>query len=139
MNVNEMKPGRELDALVAEKVMGWRRVSEGEPYFWPTPEMMNRIKEQYPDVLAVDYFPAPLFSTDIAASWEVVEKLQGDGFWWSGAYKTYELSDGTESDPLYYSRFRCVRGGVRGDHYAYARSMPYARCLAALKTVTNED
>ena len=47
-----MKPGRELDALVVEKVMGWKWLS-GNPW-------------------------AP--STDIAAAWEVLEKMRERGY-----------------------------------------------------------
>ena len=47
-DVLAMEPGRELDALVAKKVMGWFEV--WKPF-------------------------SP--STDISAAWEVVEKLQG--------------------------------------------------------------
>jgi len=48
MRVDEMEAGRELDALVAEKVMGWEY--EARSLFRP--------------------------SQDIAAAWEVVEKLK---------------------------------------------------------------
>jgi len=44
-----MKPGRELDALIAEKVMGWS---------WG---------------IIGDLIPA--YSTDISAAWEVVEEM----------------------------------------------------------------
>ena len=67
-NIDEMGVGRELDALVAEKVMGLRRVEDGNVYFWPSPEMVEQIRKEYPDVLAIDYFPALFYSTDIAAA-----------------------------------------------------------------------
>lgn len=47
-----MKPGRALDNLVAEKVMGF-------------------------DILTVDYVRG--YSTDIAAAWEVVTALESSG------------------------------------------------------------
>lgn len=46
--MSEHEEGRELDAHVAEKLMGWRRVP-------------------------------PRYSTDIAAAWEVLEKLDAMG------------------------------------------------------------
>jgi hypothetical protein len=57
-----MKPGRELDALVAGRVMGWRVFET------------KLIKDGYVAYLA-DFNP----STNIAAAWEVVEKLHSTG------------------------------------------------------------
>jgi hypothetical protein len=54
-----MEPGRELDALVAEKVMGWTKVGENA---WEAPNIKG-----YPLL--------PRYSTDIATAWEVVEKI----------------------------------------------------------------
>jgi hypothetical protein len=65
---------REIDALVAE-AMGWKRVSPDDCYFWPTPEMVAKLKEEIPGILAVDYFPAPEFTTNWAAAGMVVEFL----------------------------------------------------------------
>lgn len=56
-----MEPGRELDALVAEKVMGWRL--QGQSYWLCGDDVVH-------DVL----FWNP--STDMYAAWEVVEKMQ---------------------------------------------------------------
>ena len=61
-----MKAGRELDALIAEKVMGWRL--QAEPYTcWNLPDGDQRIY-------------TPNFSTDIAAAWRVVEKMRSPDF-----------------------------------------------------------
>lgn len=70
--------GRELDAEVAEKVMGWRR--------YPIP--FNRGQAALlPNLAAVELVRpgmnlngfAPAYSTDIAAAWQVVEKMVADG------------------------------------------------------------
>lgn len=87
-----MKPGRELDALVAEKVLGSERIG------W-----------------------AP--STDIAAAWELVEKLKDilkgefclsfvNSEW--TVYRDWH----TDSEPL-----------------GWAQTAPHAICLAALNVV----
>ncbi len=55
MDIREMKAGRELDALVAEKVMG--------QYF------RNEWYKLYNDTI-------PCYSTDISAAWKVVEKIK---------------------------------------------------------------
>jgi hypothetical protein len=71
-----MEAGRELDALVAEQVMGWKR----ETYSFNNwrdgkVESMELSGLMGPDGLReVDQFP--FYSTDIAAAWEVVEKLE---------------------------------------------------------------
>lgn len=61
-----MNAGRELDALIAEKVMGWYLDSTKEYH-------RKHIHSLGHNALA----PVPNFSTDIAAAWEVVEKFQG--------------------------------------------------------------
>jgi len=62
--------GRELDALVAERVMGWRdiqfRNATGEWAGYP------------PD--SSGYQTIPYYSTDLAASWEVASYLSTRGY-----------------------------------------------------------
>lgn len=94
---------RELDALVAEKVMGkkWSGARWGRGAL-------------------------PHYSTDIAAAWQVVEKLQADGFallldgnlheQWTAAFTKGE-PDGT------------------GNEFRTASTAPMAISLAALATV----
>ena len=70
--------GRELDALVAEKVMGWYR-KDGPPpdgggdrwLFEPEPGDREFSFEH------AEYGTLPHYSTDIAAAWEVAEKFKG--------------------------------------------------------------
>lgn len=66
----EMDAGPELDALVAERVMGWRyaaTVPGGSPKFWQDPDR---------DFKSGMMTPKP-YSNGIAAAWEVVEQLHG--------------------------------------------------------------
>jgi hypothetical protein len=69
-----MKAGRELDALIAERVMGWHnnRDNPNESGMWG---IMDYRADGSP-VLAADF---PEYSTDMAAAWEVVEKLLAEG------------------------------------------------------------
>lgn len=75
-----MKPGRELDALVAEKVMGWRKKTfpgGGGGYTAWVDENGKALKliSNFTMIEACrrcDYFRP---SIDIAAAWEVVEKM----------------------------------------------------------------
>ena len=100
-----MSPGRELDALVAEKVMGGRRMRTTDArYYW---NGLNTNGE------------LPAYSTDIAAAWTVVERL-GDKFNFIG-----KCADGWNA-VLFYD------GNSHGE---IAPSAPHAICLAALKAV----
>lgn len=56
-----MKPGRELDALVAEKVMGLKVYRKSEDFF-------------VDDGLGSEDSLVPEFSEDISSAWTVVEK-----------------------------------------------------------------
>jgi len=73
-----MEAGREMDALVAEEVMGWTYISplycgypasgpigpnEAVPYKWPARLGATQV---------------PNYSTDIAAAWQVVEHLYSE-------------------------------------------------------------
>ena len=69
MNIDELEAGRELDALVAEKVMGWHVTPRG-----------RCISPGYnPDCYKGGYlgapFDVPKYSTDIAAAWEAHRKI----------------------------------------------------------------
>lgn len=145
MKIDELTTGPELDALVAEKVMGWRRVSEGEPYFWPTQKMIERIKELHPDVLAVDYFPAPLFSTDIAVAWVVVDHLTEDEerkhpLYFTCTYNWAYKKDGEKYGKKAYAAFDWKLTGDKHPFYqGSADTMQHAICLAALEAVSDPD
>ena len=65
-----MKPGRELDALVAEKVMGWKVAQVFDLKDTDGTNIANGITP-YSIGQRV-----PHYSTDIAAAWEVVGKFE---------------------------------------------------------------
>jgi hypothetical protein len=94
-----VKPGRELDALVAEKVMGWRWFRflnkcylipprNTETGFDPASVLSHwdgEGKQGTPDLEWTTLTSYPNFrlrhySTDIAAAWEVVEKMRADNY-----------------------------------------------------------
>lgn len=111
-----MTPGRELDALVAEKVMGYKRL---EPTLdWPERWLCDDRK----------LGGIPAYSTDIAAAWEVVEKLSAKHPYITiirvGTAPTeWVIAEGPgDSDP----------------DLARAPTVPYAICLAALKSVASK-
>lgn len=110
-----MKPGRELDALVAEKVMGWVIGSDHISHDG------IGFSRQYLDIAL------PRFSTDIFAAWKVVEKLHSLGF-----------KIGVDAQTNSYSA--CVVATLEKGIYKVVanevkETAPHAICLAALKAV----
>lgn len=110
---------RELDALVAEKVMGWELIgiapSGGRVVHSP------RLWEK----------ELPHYSSDIAAAWQVVEKMEKDG-WESGC----ETSKGIRR--AWFAWDRRKRFSPKLPKFAEAEAIPRAICLAALKAVGAE-
>lgn len=119
--MSELKTGRELDTLIAEKVMGWK---------WFPCEMNPHQK-----ILSLDEVTAPKlfigqavidlvprYSTDIAAAWEVVEKLHAEGL-----QITYTPSNGWFVE--------LGTGHYMENSNDIEMTFPLAACLAALKAV----
>lgn len=79
MDIDKMPAGREMDALVAEKVMGHAicEHSRTKSTAQSSGIAMCGVRECKGE-LHYEYLPR--YSTDIAAAWEVVEKLQRDDF-----------------------------------------------------------
>lgn len=127
MNLDELKPGPELDALIAEKVMGLslfqreRKSSSGVR--WKERLIDDPWKRR----------PIPAYSTSISAAWEVVEKLFIDG-WKMELEASAFLGEDRGGAGV---RFSC-RSQVRGRHSASAPTAPMAICLAALRVVESK-
>jgi hypothetical protein len=102
-----MQAGRELDALVAEKVMGWK-VKHMDVYGW-----MYSLPDRN------RWTNVPHFSSNIADAWQVVEKARKDfGF----------------IDILPYgSGYETVVRTLNGDIHTKVETAPHAICLAALR------
>lgn len=126
-----MKPGRELDALIAEKVMGWRPIIRSE---WPcialanTPDNEKEIAFLRAADLRGQYEDIPNYSTDIAEAWEIIKKLiEYNPFWEEKNCLYFQLS------PTNPAGWMCNFGDSR--HIEYGDTAPHAICLAALKAV----
>lgn len=121
----ELTAGRELDALVAEKVMGWHIVTDFD--LRPPEKHWNNAKgyvclvagNKLNDGREMKGFSP---STDIADAWKVVEKMRERGL---DVYLRF-VSTWT-------AEFDSVSGDVNG--FADADTAPLAICLAALKAV----
>ena len=115
-----------LDLLVAEHVMGWRKPTR--PY-----QAWDR-RPDVPGVILCRQHELPHFSTDIAAAWQVVEKLR--------ERCTVDIS--VEHSVARVRVFRGDRydllpGAVRDLAQVEARTAPLAICLAALQAVQADD
>lgn len=141
INYDEIPAGREMDALVAEKVMGWKHVGnwEGDDRYHPVDAIWA---DGDGNTLPPD--PWPHYSTNIAAAWKVVEKmisvgtLKGTG----DVVLYYVNNDGCYYDDVGGAHWYCAvcvyedgpeydfdDDGVRADTAALAI------CRAALKAV----
>jgi hypothetical protein len=75
----KMEAGVLMDALVAERVMGWHNVHKTSFYNDTATHWQSSLGDAFlvgaKDDKMYEY-RIPYYSTDIAAAWEVVEKLQ---------------------------------------------------------------
>lgn len=130
-----MTAGRELDALVAEKVMGckirrvYRTCRDGTPWFEVFCECGHgEHGDTYMEERRISSDPYDIwrYSTSIEAAGRVVEKLAADGLHLNlTEYKMWCCSFVKEMDELTYAQVG----------YAEADTAPLAICLAALKAV----
>ena len=129
-----LKPGRELDALVAEKVMGWRKKTfpgGGGGYTAWVDENKKAMKlisnfTMIETCYRCDYFRP---STDIAAAWEVVEKMLERGGCEIGCYGSKSGGKWFEVNVI----------TMNGEVKVTAHTAPEAICKAALLAVINHD
>jgi len=119
---NTLKPGRELDALVAEKVMGLSFKKMGNKYVYqiPCPEKRKGCAVWHGEEVSP-------YSIDIAAAWEVVEKVKGFLFSRRKRFKQ-ELSNIFTHNEL----------KISPEEWVFLIN-PHAICLAALKAVNFGD
>lgn len=123
-----MNAGRELDALIAEKVMGW---TWNEFTAWSPSGSRNAIQFKN------DLSWLPYYSTDIAAAWEVVEKIKQRSS--IVVIHITNVSDADETEVEIYDKEENMKIGRSKDHtiFASGTSTPHAICLAALKIINN--
>jgi len=126
VNVDELTAGPELDALVAERVMGLDpcKCDRKSPASWG-----------YKTCSTCDRPRAQSYSTDIAAAWQVVEKLS-ERFMLSLDELHPKAKDGSERHGRWTARFMDTdpsRGGswLSGE----CSTAPLAICRAALRAV----
>lgn len=123
MRIDQMPAGREMDSLIAERVMGWT-VFYGEHNGYDL--LDDEIANGYPPDEEPEGVPfeIPNYSTDIAAAWEVVEKM-----------KNYLFVCGRTDDGIWEAYFFPVNSGIGKLSEAHGDTAPSAICRAALKTM----
>jgi hypothetical protein len=110
-----LKPGRELDQFVAEKVMGWKILSHWEP----------NVPKHLLDENQCEVIP-PLFkfySTDINAAWQIVDYLKD----WHFSLKRMSFYE-----KWHWEAYFKARPTVIGE------TAPHAICLAALMAIGHQ-
>lgn len=116
--MTNLPPGRELDALIAEKVMGWK-------FEQRHPEADNGIFP-WTRVDGIRAVAPPHYSKSIADAWAVVEKWRELGF----------DVDITAHHGWQYGCRIAPKGTFNtSTHFESADTAPHAICLAALKAV----
>ena len=105
---------REIDRLIAERVMGWTNLYAQGARFGTSPKGKS-------------HSIIPPYSTDMSAAWEVVEKLRQSGYQgkldWATPELGYECYFWSSSLPP--NEMQCPR----------TQTAPLAICLAALKVM----
>lgn len=160
---NEMKPGRELDALVAEKVMGLRKVPDHKSIELAPQSAENFKPSGYYGPFYDNANPLtgvftwrgilPAYSTDIAAAWEVVKHFcipfvplyEGDVGSDIRISAIIRMEDGRWmarfDDPCGNSEGYYERSAYndKSSSFVIADTAPHAICLAALRAVESSS
>jgi hypothetical protein len=138
-----MEPGRELDALVAEKVMGLKLIEKKEPFenyitykhitlgtctsTTPPGKYLEINRERgYGNQPYTTYIPVPNYSTDISAAFEVLEKVP------CHAYEIYQ--EWAQSPRCILFEWNSIKQEMTKIESS-GKSAPHAICLAALKAM----
>lgn len=114
-DVDSMLAGREMDKLIAEKVMGW-----GD--FWSDPNGVILMGNPPGNTVEDDRIEVPHYSTDIAAAWQIVEyslQQRGWGF--------HSLDEGWSASFFVTGRTSLI--------LSHADTAPLAICRAAFLAV----
>lgn len=133
-----MKAGRELDILIAEKVMGWTREPINPLSIEPDRRGWLNVNGYYfshPDATTYENEKLPKYSTNIAAAWEVVEKIKMEKC-------MININEDATFSSVQIERFHPLPTGGTWScivESSDGESAPHAICLAALKAVGYDE
>lgn len=119
-----MKPGRELDAIIAEKVMGFEliRTNLYQRKYWI---YALDLKEEDSINNPNSPLEIPYYSTDIKHAWEIVEHLISKSLYQNIIKPEFEL---IQIDTGWNCTFNKTR-----INFCYAQTAALAICIAALE------
>lgn len=137
--IRKLEAGRELDALIAEHVMGWHwirgreaHVEDKTVYRWlHAPGIMNWFPpaDGTEPLTNGSTYATPHYSTNIIAALEVILEVDKEitlfrNLWGNGVWHWHCHIDTPIEDP--------------GEHWAEVESLAHAICLAALSYSTDK-
>lgn len=137
----EVETARAINIHLASRVMGWTQWTNldedcpcepGVTYFADWGDLFGVAVYEPEGGGDVSFCFNP--AEEIADAMKVVDKLKADDFWPSMTWQSGIFEDDWNR-AAWFVRFRCVRAGTRGDHWAADESLPLAICLAARKVV----
>lgn len=118
-----MNPGRDLDALIAHQIFDL-------PVHRTGGDWTIGPRELYDDHGSMEVLNSlPEYSTDIAAAWDIVEKLGHFG----SSFSLLEEHCGEFGQEGFVAKFRTHDGDW--SKVGYSESAPHAICLAALNLI----
>lgn len=119
--------GRDLDALVAETIMGWRHTPHDDwPPMWRIQDHVYRDEWVSPDGVSLGPWAVPAYSSDITAAWQVVQKFDSYHMRWNAYDKEHEA--------------HLIHYHPEQSGYGFDKESPMvAICLAALHAVMHDD
>ena len=124
-----MKPGRELDALIAVQIMGWEQF---ECEFTAIPMWLSPDGDEYAE--SETFFSLIAYSTDIAVAWGVVEKIRSAQVGPELPVKAAFQVMASPYDSVYFAGW-LVYDEDTFYHWSCGSTAPMAICLAALAAV----
>jgi hypothetical protein len=136
--MNELDAGRELDARIAETVLGWRWFMHrpglegssipGQRFLYPPDTAAVRegvFVLAPPDAPLADSLTS-YYSTDLAAAWEIVEHMRARDY-------RFACEDRLGTDGPWWVEFATEEYELGGQ--AHERTFPLAVCWAALAAI----
>ncbi len=135
MRIDEMPAGRECDALVAEKVMGYT-LSELSLPAYPKYKLFDIESGEFSGYVK----EVPHYSTDIAAAWQVVEQVTKTQCDDTGSFYVFKIVKKHHKWCTYikhplWSGIHSELGKNYEMYQAYADTAPLAICRCALKVM----
>ena len=150
MNIDEMPSGRELDYLVATKIM---HESPPDKYIQEGNEWVNYVEDVWEETRSITTYRVVWpdnYSTDIAAAWQIVEKLNmaiipisDDGWHDDGTYE-YPKRSGwvafveATQESIYAGQWGTFTPMEIESHFIISDTPPLAICRTALKVVLHD-